>query len=244
MARNFKMPTHAMVLAAGLGRRMRPVTLTTPKPLVRIQGHTLLDRVLDMLEKVKIERVVVNVHHLADQIVDHLAGQHQQRPFEIILSDERTQLLDSAGGVIKALPHLGKDPFFILNADSFWHEEDNSQLERLANGFNIRDMDMLLLTVRREQAAFPERGDFLSDIQGCLRRAAPNMQEAVIYGGALVVNPAIFYQIPVHCHSLNHYFDRAIMAKRLFGLPLEGRWYTLTTAQSIPILEQILLEKP
>jgi len=218
---------------------MQPLTLKTPKPLVQVGGRVLLDRALDALEKVLVERVVINVHHLAEQIIDHLASQ-QHRPFDIIISDEREALLDSAGGVIKALPYLGDDPFFILNADTFWHDTGSPALGRLATAFDAKNMDMLLLTVEREQAAFSERGDFLYEKQGRLYRAAPNMQEAVIYGGTLLIHPRVFHQAQPVAHSLNHYFDQAIAQGRLFGLPLEGHWYTLTTAHAIATVEKLL----
>jgi len=237
-------PTHAMILAAGRGARMRPLTLTTPKPLVQVGGRVLLDRALDALETTEVKQVVINIHHLGEQIINHLASQ-QHRPFDIIISDEREALLDSAGGVIKALPHLGDAPFFILNADTFWHDVGVPTLQRLATAFDASSMDMLLLTVERDQAAFPERGDFLYDVQGQppsrLHRAAPNRSEAVIYGGALMVHPRVFHQAQPVPHSLNHYFDQAIAGGKLFGLPLVGHWYTLTTAHAIATVEKLLL---
>lgn len=228
-----------MVLAAGLGTRMRPLTLTTPKPLVKISGRTMLDRALDALEKTGVKTVVVNVHHLADQIVAHLEGETNRR-FDIIISDESEKLLDSAGGIIKALPHLGQKPFFVLNADTFWTEDQRSNLMKLAQNFNPETMDILMLTVARDQAAAPERGDFLMKSDGRLTRAAPDIPQAVIYGGALVIRPDVFKDAMATPQSLNLYFDRAIEKNRLYGLPLVGRWYTVGTVDMIGEVEKCL----
>ena len=135
-------PKKAMVLAAGLGTRMRPITDSMPKPLVRVHGKTLLDHALDALQRAGVKEAVVNVHHHADQIVDHVASRNDMK---IIISDEQEQLLDSAGGVIKALPHLGSEPFYLLNADSFWVEGFKPNLVRMSEQWNKDEMDILLL---------------------------------------------------------------------------------------------------
>lgn len=230
----------AMVLAAGLGTRMRPLTLTTPKPLVEIAGRCLLDRALDSLKNAGVETVIVNVHHLADTVEDHLKS---RLDLHIEISDERSQLLDSAGGVIKALPRLGDKPFYILNADTFWIDRGLSNLQAMADYFNPDTMDMLLLTVERQQAAAPERGDFLISQDGRLKRAAANMAEAVIYGGALIVHPNIFKDATIEPQSLNVYFDKAIAERRLFGFPLHGNWYTVGTMDMIGRVEDLLRER-
>lgn len=230
----------AMVLAAGLGTRMRPLTLTTPKPLVEIAGRCLLDRALDSLKNAGVETVIVNVHHLADAVEDHLKS---RLDLHIEISDERSQLLDSAGGVIKALPCLGNKPFYILNADTFWIDRGLSNLQAMANHFNPDTMDMLLLTVERQQAAAPERGDFLISQDGRLKRAPANMPEAVIYGGALIVHPNIFKDATIEPQSLNTYFDKAIAKGRLFGFPLHGNWYTVGTMDMIGRVEDLLRER-
>jgi len=126
-------PTKAMVLAAGLGTRMRPLTETTPKPLIEIAGRSLLDRALDTLVKVGVNEAVVNIHHLGGQIIDHLALRHD---IQITISDEREHLLDSAGGIVRALPHLGTTPFFILNADTFWIDRREPSLAAMANSWD------------------------------------------------------------------------------------------------------------
>jgi len=264
---------NAMLLAAGLGTRMRPLTLTTPKPLVKVAGQALIDRSLDKLEQAGVTRVVVNLHHLGGQVRAHCQSQQRHRRFEFVFSDESECLLDSGGGVVKALPYLGEEPFFILNSDTFW-QEDISNLEKLAANFDADKMDMLLLTHRREQAALPERGDFLveqfpksvtrfagkncgknkeleqsiepSEIKtalgegGRLTRSSAGDSQAVIYSGALITHPAIFKGQKAEPHSLNLYFDRAIAARRLYGLPFQGRWYTVGTMAAIKAVEALI----
>ncbi|EJF91111.1 nucleotidyltransferase family protein [Bartonella tamiae] len=230
----------AMVLAAGMGTRMRPLTLKIPKPLIKIYGRTLLDRALDQLERAGIENAVVNIHHLGQQIEDHLKMRHKPH---ILISDECSQLLDSGGGVIKALPLLGNEPFFILNADTFWIDHDDSVLRKMEAYFNPEIMDMLLLTVRRDQSASIERGDFLMASDRQLTRAPSNISEAVIYGGVLLVHPKFFHNRSMMPHSLNLYFDEAIANKRLFGFPLDGYWYTVGRMDMIAPVEYLLQKR-
>jgi len=265
------LPDCAMLLAAGLGTRMRPLTLDLPKPLVTIAGRALIDRVLDGLEKTPVKQVVVNLHHLGEKVQRHLQAQQASRPFRFIFSDESNQLLDSGGGVVKALPLLGTKPFFILNTDTFWQEGMFSNLNRLAEAFHEDKMDMLLLTVKGEQAALPERGDFFMDADGLLTRAPPHDPDAVIYAGAMMAHPTIFAQgdlerfpksgnrfsdkkrgenkglerfaepseakTALKPHSLNMYFDRAITGRRLYGLALQGQWYTVGTMAALAAVE-------
>lgn len=236
-------PERAMLLAAGLGTRMQPLTFTTPKPLVCVDGRCLMNRALDSLEKAGVKTVVINVHHLAQQICDHVANQRRQRSLELIISDERKELLDSAGGVIKALPSLGEKPFFILNSDTFWQDAQESNLLRLAQHFDAQTMDMLLLTVSRQQAGGHQRGDFVADSKGGLKRAQADAADAVIYAGALMINPAVFAGASPGPVSLNAFFDRAIHRRRLFGLALEGQWYTVGTPDSLRAVEMRLQQQ-
>jgi len=234
-------PDCAMLLAAGLGTRMRPLTLDMPKPLVEVGGRTLMDRALDALEKTDVKRVVINLHHLGEQIQRHCQSQQASRPFQFVFSDEHAQLLDSGGGIVKALDFLGNKPFFILNADTFWQEGDISNLERLMLSFDTDKMDILLLTVRRNQAALPpERGDFLMDKDSRLCRARADDPNAVIYSGAMITHPALFKGQKATPHSLNFYFDRAIAAGRLYGLPLHGHWFTVGTMAAISLAETLI----
>ena len=229
-------PKIAMVLAAGLGKRMRPITDTMPKPLVPIAGRTLLDRGLDSLEAAGVRTAVVNVHYLGGQIAQHLAGRLQPR---IVISDETEALLDSAGGIVKALPLLGTEPFFILNADTFWVEApEQAELDRLALAWDDEDMDILLMLAHLDQATGHSGGtDFLLDADGRLHRAKGD-PAGLIYAGAAILHPRIFADAKPEPHSLNRYFDAAIAAGRLYGLPMRGHWITVGTPDAIPDAEE------
>lgn len=228
------MPKTAMLLAAGLGTRLRPLTQNLPKPLVSVAGRTLLERALDMLAAAGIEKTIINCHYQAKKLTDFVQKIAPHYPMKLCISDESARLLDSAGGIIKALPLLGQKPFFVLNADTFWREPSNSapNLQRLAQHFNPVRHDMLLLTVSPDHALLPQAGDFIQNAGGSLKRADKSRKNSrdVIYTGALILNPAIFADTktqPETPLSLNLYFDRAIAANRLCGLHLQGRWYSI-----------------
>lgn len=224
----------AMVLAAGLGKRMRPLTDTLPKPMISIAGKTLLDRGLDALAQAGVEKAVVNVHYLPRQIIDHV-GQ-RSRP-HIVVSDESGLLLDSAGGIVKALPELGAEPFFILNADTFWIDRDGQDLEQLALAWDGTRMDILLMLARPDDATGHSGStDFLLDAEGRLARAR-GAPEGLIYAGAAIVHPRIFEGAVAEPHSLNIYFDRAIAAGRLFGMSMRGHWITVGTPDAVAAAE-------
>ncbi len=228
-------PRTAIVLSAGLGKRMRPLTETLPKPLIRVAGKPLIDWGLDALARAGVNRAVVNVHYLADALERHVIARDMPR---VIVSDERAQLLDSAGGVVKALPALGTDPFFILNADTFWIDGVSDNLVALAAAFDPAVMDMVILTARPDQATGHSGGlDFVVDADGRLARAASADEESrktgVIYAGAAVVSPAIFAGAKAEPHSLNAYFDRLMAQGRLFGHCLDGAWITVGTPDAI-----------
>ena len=227
-------PKNAMVLAAGLGTRMRPITDRIPKPLVPIAGRTLLDWGLDALAAAGVEKAVVNVHYLPDQIVAHVASRTRPR---VIISDESAGLLNSAGGIVKALPELGPDPFFILNADTFWIDGGVSNLERLALAWNPAEADILIMLADIASSTGHVGGtDFLIGGDGRLSRAK-GAPEGLIYAGAGIIHPRIFAGSAAEPHSLNLYFDRAIAAGRLFGMPMEGHWITVGTPDAIPLAE-------
>jgi len=220
----------AMVLAAGLGTRMRPITDTIPKPLVEVAGRTLLDRALDALDGAGIGTAVVNVHHLGDQITAHCAARSHPR---ITISDERDRLLDSAGGVVKALPLLGSAPFVLLNADTFWIDVGRSNLAALASAWDASRMDMLLMLVPVAcTTGHGTKTDFLIDAEGRLARAKGD-PAGLVYAGAAIIDPAIFEGAKVEPHSLNLYFDRAIDAGRLCGHAMDGHWITVGTPGAI-----------
>lgn len=226
-------PRTAMVLAAGLGLRMRPITEHTPKPLVSVAGKPLIDWGLDALAAVGVERAIVNVHHLPDQIVGHVAD--RTRP-HVTISDERSGLLDSGGGIVKALPLLGQRPFFIVNADTFWIDRGNSNLERLVLAWDAAAMDILLMLADFESATgHTGNADFAMGPDGRLSRAAGG--PGLVYAGAAIVHPRVFAGAETGPHSLNLYFDRAIAAGRLYGMPIEGAWITVGTPEAIGAAE-------
>ncbi|MDX8449592.1 nucleotidyltransferase family protein [Mesorhizobium captivum] len=227
-------PKTAMVLAAGLGKRMRPITDTMPKPLVKIAGKTLLDWGLDSLEAAGVTRAVVNVHYLPEQIIAHVAGRRAPR---IVISDEREALLESAGGIVRALPLLGSEPFYIVNADTFWIDSGEPSLERLALAWDAARMDILLMLTDLDSATGHCVGtDFLVAPDGALRRSKGD-PAGLIYAGAAIIHPRVFKDAPADSHSLNVYFDKAIAAGRLFGIAMRGRWITVGTPDAIPAAE-------
>lgn len=225
-------PDTAMVLAAGLGSRLRPITDVTPKPLVPVAGRTLLDRGLDQLARAGVRRAVINIHHLGQQIIDHAAA---RTDIALAISDERAGLLDSAGGIVKALPQLGSHPFYILNADTFWLDDTGEVLDGFAAAWDGRRMDMLLLLVRPEHAiGHSGSGDFEIDAAGRLSRArGPGRDAAPIYAGLIMAKPALFAGAPAGPHSLNIHFDRLIARGRLAGHVMNRPWITVGTPQGL-----------
>ncbi|MDP3407530.1 MAG: nucleotidyltransferase family protein [Bosea sp. (in: a-proteobacteria)] len=220
-----------MVLAAGLGKRMRPITDTLPKPLVAIGGKPMLDHALDRLAQAGVEEAVVNVHHLADQIEAHLAGRAKPR---VTISDERALLLETGGGVKKALPLLGHEPFFHVNSDSLWSETGGSAMQAMAQAWDARRMDMLLLLARREGSiGFDGRGDFFLDAHGLLTRRGSADSAPYVYAGVAIMKPDLFADTPEGPFSLNLLFDRAIAAGRLHGIVLDGQWLHVGTPDAI-----------
>ena len=175
-------PKRAMVLAAGLGKRMRPLTATIPKPLVEVNGKALIDHGLDRLERAGVARTVVNIHYLPELVRAHLAK--RRRP-EIVISDERAKLLDTGGGIVKALPELGGEPFYLLNSDSFWIEGARPNLDWLASGWRDESMDALLLVASTVRAVgYTGRGDFRMDPAGRLIRRAEREVAPFVYAGS------------------------------------------------------------
>ncbi len=223
--------TRAMILAAGLGTRMRPLTLTRPKPLIEVAGQSLLAHNLSLLRKANIKTAIVNAHYFADQIRDFVAKIDQP---QIILSDETESLLDSGGGIKKALPHLGRDSFFVLNADSFWIDGPRSNLTRLAEAWKPDLMDGLLLMASGHQVTgYEGLGDFIMDADGRLTRRPERHVAPFVYAGVGLIKPSLFDNTPDGPFSLNLLFNRAIATGRLFGLRLDGEWLHVGTPESI-----------
>lgn len=228
----------AIVLAAGLGERMRPITLTRPKPLVGVAGKTLLDYGFDRLRQAGVSTAVVNVHYLAGQIEAWAARQTSPR---IIISDERTELLDTGGGVAKALPLLGSTPFFVINSDSFWIERGEPALDRLRAAWDDAIMDCLLLLCPLPQTVgYDGTGDFVRDATGRLARKAKAQGEPLAYIGAYLASPRLLAGAPDGKFSMNLLWDRAIAAGRLYGLSHRGRWLHVGTPDAIALAETAL----
>jgi MurNAc alpha-1-phosphate uridylyltransferase len=231
-------PRAAMVLAAGLGERMRPLTDRVPKPLLKVAGKALLDHVLDRLAAAGVERAVVNVHYLADQIERHLAG--RVRP-KIVISDERAHLLGTGGGVVKALAALGRDPFFHVNSDTIWVDSVKSNFERLAEAFDPAGMDaLLLLAPTATSIGYDGRGDFIMTADGRLKRRAEREVAPFVYAGAALLRPELFQGAPAGAFPLTDVFDCAAAAGRLHGLRLEGLWMHVGTPEAMAKAEAAL----
>jgi N-acetyl-alpha-D-muramate 1-phosphate uridylyltransferase len=231
------MPKSAIVLAAGLGTRMRPLTDQRPKALVEVMGRPLIDYAFDRLAVADASPVVVNIHHFADQIEAHLAVRKQPR---VILSDERAQLLGTGGGIAKALPALGGAPFFLLNSDSLWLEK-TSNLLRLAQAFDEKRMDALLLLATVETTVgYDGNGDYFMDAAGKLRRHVGAGKAPFIYAGAAILAPALFNGAPKGAFALMPYFDRAQKNGRLFGLQLEGLFLHVGTPAALAAAEKAI----
>lgn len=231
-------PNRAIVLAAGLGTRMRPYNGHVPKPLVEIGGKSLIDYSLDRLADAGVERAVVNVHHLADAVERHLAS--RRRP-HIVISDERAELLGTGGGIAKALPQLGDTPFFLVNSDTVWLDGVKPNFVRLAEAFDPAAMDaLLLLAPTTESIGYNGRGDFAMLPDGRLRRRAESEVVPFVYAGAAILSPALFADAPAWAFPLTSLFDRAGGKDRLFGLRLEGVWMHVGTPEAVAAAEAAL----
>lgn len=235
-----KRPKRAMVLAAGIGKRMRPLTATVPKPLIEVAGRSLIDHSFDRLERAEVETAVVNVHYLADLVRAHVS--RRKRP-QVVVSDERAKLLDTGGGVAKALPLLGPAPFYHLNSDSFWIEGARPNLDWLAAGWDDATMDALLLVSPTVRAiGYSGRGDFRLDPAGRLARRGEREVVPFVYAGAAILHPRLFEGCPEGPFSLNRLFDRAIEAGRLFGVRMDGLWLHVGTPEAIAEAEMSIAD--
>ncbi len=233
-------PTKAMVLAAGLGLRMRPLTDRMPKPLVPVAGRPLLDHVLDKLGDAGVTEAVVNVHYLGDQIIRHVAARRRPR---VIISDERNHVLGTGGGVVKALPLLGDAPFFHVNSDTMWIDGVRSNLMRLAETFDPARMDILLLMAPTASSiGYGGRGDYAMLPDGALRARREHQVVPFVYAGAAIISPAIFANAPQGEFSLTKMFDAANEQERLFGLRLDGVWMHVGTPDAVREAEELLAD--
>ena len=233
-------PKTAMVLAAGLGKRMRPLTATRPKPLVEVAGKPLLDHCLDRLRAAGVEKAVVNVHYLPDALEAHLSNRVEG--LEITISDERDQLLETGGGLVKALPLIDSDPFLVVNSDNLWVDGPVDTLRLLASGWDEAKMDMLLLLVPLARAhCHKGQGDFHMSAAGALKRRKAGGVAPFVYTGVQIVSKRLLAgEVPAGPFSTNILWDRAIAAGRCFGIVHQGLWFDIGRPQSIALTESIL----
>lgn len=229
-------PRNAMILAAGMGKRMRPITATTPKPLIEVNGQSLIDHGMDKLVEAGIKRCVVNVHYLADLVEAHVS---RRKDLEIAVSDERDELLETGGGIKKALPLLGDEPFVQLNADtSYWIEGVKPNLEHMIDAWDDSRMDILLLIAETvKSVGYGGRGDFDMDRDGRLTRRIEKSVTPFAYAGAAIIHPRLFEGAPDGAFSMNVLFDKAIEEGRLYGIQMEGIWLHIGTPEAITAAE-------
>lgn len=231
-------PTAAIVLAAGLGKRMLPITATMPKPLVKVGGRTLIDFALDRLDEAGIATVVVNVHHFADMLEAHLRTRKMPH---IVISDERDAVLETGGGVKKALPLLGDRPFITFNSDSIWIEGAEPNLSRLRKAWDPAKMDVLMLVAPLSTSiGYEGLGDFSMDANGRLHRRRGSESVPFVYAGVAIVKPELVADTPGGPFSANLFYDRAIARERLYGLRLDGQWLHVGEPQAIAEAEECL----
>ena len=224
-------PTTAMVFAAGLGKRMRPITDALPKPLVKVAGRTLIDHCLDRFAEGGVARAIVNVHWFADQIEEHLAT--RQAP-KIVISDERAQLLDQGGGIKRALPLIGAEPFFLCNTDAFWIEGPRSNIGRLAEAFDPKVMDIALLVAAGAGAVGVDwPGDFSMTRDGRLKSREDRRVAPFVYTGVGIMKPELFADAREEVFRLAPYFHAAAAKGRLYGVRLDGLWIHVGSPESI-----------
>ena len=232
-------PRAAMVLAAGLGKRMRPLTATRPKPLVEVAGATLLDHALARLTAEGVGEVVVNVHYMAGQVEAHLAA--RAPGLTIHISDERAVLLETGGGVAKALPLIAADPFLVVNADNFWIDGPAPTLGLLASAWDDARMDALLLLVPLADAhGYEGAGDFHMDAGGQLKRRAEGRMAPYVFSGVQMLAKRLFNGVSIEPFSLNRLYDRALEAGRLYGVAHGGLWFHVGTPDAIAQTEAVL----
>ena len=234
-----EVPKTAMVLAAGLGKRMRPLTATRPKPLIEVAGQSLLDHLLERLRAAGVERAVVNVHYLADAVEAHL--KKNAHGLDIRISDERGLLLETGGGMVNALPLIDADPFLVVNSDNLWIDGPADTLKLLASHWDGAKMDALLLLVPHARASnHGGRGDFHMDRTGRLRRRQRSHVAPFVYTGIQMVSKRLLDGAPDGPFSTNILWDKAMEEGRCFGAVHQGLWFDVGTPQSIKATELIL----
>ena len=234
-----KVPATAMIMAAGLGKRMRPLTATKPKPLIEVSGKALLDHVLEKLGTAGVRKIVVNVHYLADALEAHLAT--RAHGLEVVISDERKLLMETGGGLVKAAPLIDCDPFLALNRDNLWIDGPADTIKLLASQWDDARMDALLLLVPQARALNHRgMGDFHMDRAGRIRRRERSHVAPFVFTGIQMVSKRLLRDAPDGPFSTNILWDRAIEEGRAFGAVHQGLWFDVGTPQSIPMTEAAL----
>lgn len=239
-------PASGMVLAAGLGTRMRPLTDAKPKPLIEVAGRTLLDRALDNFEAAGVQTIVVNAHYFADQIEARLQNRKSEGgAARYVVSDERDQLLETGGGVARALPLLGdSNPLLVANADNLWLDGSENTITRLASEWDPERMDALLLVIDRAEAAgYDGAGDFHREPSGRLHRRGHDLSAHYVFSGVQLLSPRLFTDLPEGPFSLNLIYNRALAAGRLYGLVHDGLWHHVGTPEAVLEATQRLTQR-
>ena len=229
----------AMVMAAGLGKRMRPLTETRPKPLVEVAGKAMIDHCFEKLVEAGVGKAVVNVHYLADMMEAHLAA--LPYPIEIRVSDERAQLLETGGGLAQAKSMIDEENFFCINSDNLWTDGPTNSLHRLAQTWDDGRMDALLLLVPRNAAHnYQGTGDFHLDEENRISRKRPDQQAPLIFSGIQLISKRLLRDAPEGPFSTNIFWERAIGEGRMFGIVHEGEWFEVGSPQAIAPTEAAL----
>jgi MurNAc alpha-1-phosphate uridylyltransferase len=232
-------PKTAMVMAAGLGKRMRPLTATRPKPLVEVAGAALIDHVLERLKRAGVERAVVNVHYLADALEAHL--KRHDHGLEIAISNEREKLLETGGGLVRALPLIDTDPFVQVNSDNFWVDGPVDAIELLASRWDDATMDAALLLVPLARAnCHNGSGDFHMDPLGRISRRKKGRIAPFVWTGVQILSKRLIVDPPEDAFSTNVFWDRAITAGRAYGVVHQGLWFDVGSPPAIEKTEAIL----
>ncbi len=234
-----EVPRTAMIMAAGLGKRMRPLTATKPKPLIEVAGQSLLDHVLERLKAAGVKKAVVNVHYLADAVEAHLAT--RPHGLEIAISDERKLLMETGGGLVRAEPLIDSDPFLAINSDNLWIDGPADTLKLLASHWDDRKMDALLLLVPLARAENHKgMGDFHMDRTGRLRRREKSHVAPFVFTGIQMISKRLLREAPEGPFSTNVLWNRAIEEGRCFGAVHQGLWFDVGTPRSITMTEATL----
>lgn len=232
--------SHGMVLAAGLGERMRPLTNNTPKPLLRVAGRSLLDHALDRMEDVGVTQVAVNTFYLADMMEDHLA----KRPSPTIAISREEERLETGGGIRQALPLLGDGPFYAVNGDALWLNGPTDALHRMVDIWDDQTMDALLLLHSTVDAyGYSGRGDFFVEPCGRLTRRPEQVISPFLFTGIQILHSRLFDNAPDGVFSLNVLYDRAIENDRLYGIVHDGEWFHIGTPEGLAEAESYMMHR-